>query len=243
MRLHYQLHFIILTILTLSGCINTNNIQQQEKITSLEKSLKQANTTINKTQSQLNDASTTIKIHNSKISNLSSALKKSNKALQNNITTAQSNVSHLKNKTVIGETEWVYISKVKQNFKARIDTGAATSSINAVNIQHFERDGKKWIRFNTSHSEDEVDDLIEAKVVRTARIRQSSFEEESKRPVIELYVRIGDIAHLTEFSLTDRQKMEFPVLIGRNFLRDVILVDVAKKFNTPKYSIIDNSNK
>jgi hypothetical protein len=139
-------------------------------------------------------------------------------------------------KTVLGQTEWIYITKAKENFKARIDTGAETSSINAIDIQKFERDGKNWVKFNITHDSDGSPLWIEAPVLRYVRILQSSEGEKyDRRPVIELHVRIGGVAHKSEFTLTDRQHMGFPVLIGRSFIQDVIVVDVSQNYIHPKY--------
>ena len=49
---------------------------------------------------------------------------------------------------IIGGVESVYIPPFEIPFQARIDTGAATSSIDAQNITPFERDGEKWISFD-----------------------------------------------------------------------------------------------
>lgn len=46
-------------------------------------------------------------------------------------------------KLLLGEEEWIYIKAINHSAKARIDTGATTSSISAVDIEMFERDGKK----------------------------------------------------------------------------------------------------
>ena len=241
MFLHYRIQFIALIIFTVTGCINTANLEQQEKISNLESALTTAQALTQKTQNELSTTTKHLDLSKKKITTLSTALKNSKNKLESTIAAEESKVTHLANKTVIGQVEWVYVSKVKENFKGRIDTGAATSSINAVNIEHFERDGKKWVRFHLTHSEGTNADMIEAKVIRTAKIRQSGIlDEKTERPVIELHVRIGDIAHLTEFTLTNRQQMAYPVLIGRTFLRDVILVDVSKEFNVPEYQIQTN---
>jgi len=231
-----------LSFFAVTGCVNTVEIeQQQQQITNLESSLSTSKTLMAETQSELDEAKKTLKVQEDKISTLSSALTKSQQALQSSqaiATPAPVEVLHSDDKTILGQVEWVYVSKVKENFKGRIDTGAATSSINAVDIQRFERDGKRWVRFNLTHAEGDNADMIEARVIRIAKIRQSSQQGDSvERPVIELHVRIGDVAHLTEFTLTNRQQMAYPVLIGRTFMRDVILVDVSKEYNFPEYQI------
>jgi len=229
-----------LSFFAITGCVNTVELeQQQETITNLESSLSTSKTLMAETQSELDAATTALKVKEEKISTLTNALSESQEALKTSQTVTPPTpveVLHSDDKTILGQTEWVYVSRVKDNVKGRIDTGAAPSSINAVDIQRFERDGKKWVRFSLTHAEGEHADMIEARVIRIAKIRQSSQLGESvERPVIELHVRIGDVAHLTEFTLTNRQQMAFPVLIGRTFMRDVILVDVSKQYNFPKY--------
>lgn len=144
-------------------------------------------------------------------------------------------------KTVLGQTEWLYINKAKKSFRARVDTGAATSSINAVNIQHFERDGKNWVRFNIAHEKDAEANIIEARIDRYVKILQSSEPgERDRRPVIKLNVRMGGITQQSEFTLTDRQHMDYAVLIGRSFIQDVMIVDVSQDYIHPKYQAEDN---
>ncbi|MBB1271548.1 ATP-dependent zinc protease [Psychromonas sp. SR45-3] len=144
-------------------------------------------------------------------------------------------------KTVLGQTEWLYINKAKKSFRARVDTGAATSSINAVNIQHFERDGKNWVRFNMAHDKDAEAKIIEARIDRYVKILQSSEPgEKDRRPVIKLNVRVGNITQQSEFTLTDRQHMDYAVLIGRSFIQDVMIVDVSQDYIHPKYQAENN---
>lgn len=131
-------------------------------------------------------------------------------------------------KLVIGQVENAYIPAIDATLKARIDTGATTTSINALNIKGFERDGKKWVRF----------DLIDSKgksftkkypVSRMVNIKRHGAKDQS-RFVIKLRVNISSSSQLIDVSLTDRSKFIYPVLIGRNFLNGVALVDVAKKY-------------
>jgi len=133
-------------------------------------------------------------------------------------------------KLVIGSEELVLLNDLKEKYKARIDTGATTSSLNATNIVEFERDGKKWVRFNFSQAVNNEAQIIEAKIARTILIRQANNSEATRRPIIELPVQLGDIKTLTEFTLADRSHMTFPVLLGRTFLKDIVMVDVARTY-------------
>lgn len=139
-------------------------------------------------------------------------------------------------KMMMGRVEWVWVDKLGMYLKARLDTGAKSSSIHASNIQYFERDGKDWVRFNMySHKKTKPADgatpaLFEVPVMRTVKIKQASADTLEKRPVIKLRVRIGPHETDAEFTLTDRKGMLYPVLIGRSFLRDVAVVDVGQVF-------------
>lgn len=133
-------------------------------------------------------------------------------------------------KLVIGSEELVVLGDLTEHYKARIDTGATTSSLNATDIIEFERDGERWIRFNFSQKVESDAQIIEAKVARTILIRQANNSEPTRRPIIELPVQLGDIKMLTEFTLADRSHMTFPVLLGRTFLKDIVMVDVARTY-------------
>lgn len=143
-------------------------------------------------------------------------------------------------KTILGEQEWVWIDSAGANYKARVDTGATTSSLNATDIQEFERDGKTWVRFNLAHTRNEEGEAeptatIEAPVTRWVKIRQATTTELERRPVVELRVRLGNLHERAQFTLADRSHMEFPVLLGREFFKDIAMVDVSQAYIHPKF--------
>ena len=71
---------------------------------------------------------------------------------------------------------------------------------------------------------------IEAPVVRFVKIRQSTNDQTERRAVIELWVKVGKIHEKAQFTLADRSQMSHPVLLGREFIKDIALVDVSKKY-------------
>jgi hypothetical protein len=133
---------------------------------------------------------------------------------------------------MLGSLEKIYIDIVKTHFIARVDTGATTSSINAIDMQKFERDGKKWVKFHVSDDQTATEDRkwVEAPIVRHVKIRQSTTNELERRPVIELWVKIGSVHEKSQFTLTDRRQMDYPILLGREFIQDVAFVDVSRDF-------------
>lgn len=138
-----------------------------------------------------------------------------------------------KGKLVVGEVEKVVIQPGNRFMLARIDTGAATSSLDARNIQAFERDGERWVRFELvdRQSDEKVD--IERPVERYVRIVQASAEQPERRPVVKMNITLGNLQQSVEFTLSDRRHLSFGVLIGRNVLRDLVLVDVGQKHLAP----------
>ena len=134
--------------------------------------------------------------------------------------------------TILGGIEKVSIDSIKQSFDARVDTGATTSSLNAVDIKEFERNGKDWVRFHLADKSQATEDQkwIEAPVVRYVKIRQSTTDQAERRAVIELWVKVGKIHEKAQFTLADRSQMSHPVLLGREFIKDIALVDVSKQY-------------
>ena len=128
---------------------------------------------------------------------------------------------------IIGEVERVVLEPGGAVLEARVDSGATTSSIDARDIEAYEKDGKPWVRFNVPMGEGDPQ-AYDLAVVRTASIKRHGAEP-IERPVVELTVRLGDMAEASEFSLTDRGDFDFPVLLGRNFLKARFLVNVARK--------------
>jgi hypothetical protein len=51
--------------------------------------------------------------------------------------------------------------------------------------------------------------------------------------VVKLQIQLGRLTLSEEFTLVDRTHLDYQVLIGRNILRDLLVVDVARKFIVP----------
>ena len=137
------------------------------------------------------------------------------------------NTQKLGAKKIIGAIENVRLVPPNIILKARIDTGAKTTSVDARNITPFERDGKQWVRFVCMDGEKEH--ILERKVVKTVQIKRHG-EVSQDRYVVNMRIILGDVSQLIPVTLNDRDAYIYPVLIGRNFLRDYFIVDVAKKY-------------
>jgi hypothetical protein len=126
---------------------------------------------------------------------------------------------------IIGGVERVYIGGMKVPLLARIDTGAATSSIDAENIVPFERDGEKWVSFEIVNRSNGARLKFEKKIKRKALIKRTGKDE--LRYVVNLKVKMGKDVIDTDFTLNDREKFDYQVLIGRNIISGRYLVDAS----------------
>ena len=143
--------------------------------------------------------------------------------------------ANLGGKEIIGAIEWLYMDPPGQHFRARVDSGAETSSLSASDVVEFERDGDDWVRFTFTHDNAEESVEFELPIRRTVLIRQPGVDEPERRFVIELDIRLGDQLQTTAFTLTDRSKMTYPVLLGRAFLMDLYVVDVSQSYTHQRY--------
>lgn len=135
------------------------------------------------------------------------------------------NIQKIESKIIIGATEHIMIEPPALTLRARIDTGAKTSSIDARNITPFEREGKRWVKFSIYDGEKEY--KVERPVFDTVLIKRHGGESQ-RRYMVKMRVSVDEVSQLIPVSLTDRSTYEFPILIGRNFLKDYFIVDVSQ---------------
>lgn len=144
----------------------------------------------------------------------------------------------LADKELVGRAEWIGLPDIGTYLRARIDSGANTSSLSAKEITRFERDGEDWVRFRLGITDEDVvvddvrDEWMEAPVERRVRIVQAAGSE--SRPVVSLLMTLGSIREPVEFTLNDRTHLNYPVLLGRRFLMDIALIDVAETYLHPR---------
>jgi len=122
---------------------------------------------------------------------------------------------------IIGANAFVSIEGVS-GIPAKIDTGADSSSVNVVNLE-MSPDGT--LSFNLVKKSGK---RISTNSYKVAMIRSSNGQEEPRYRV-PLFLEIGSKRIRTTFSLSDRSRNNFPVLIGRKTLKGKFLVDVSKK--------------
>jgi hypothetical protein len=115
--------------------------------------------------------------------------------------------------------------------KAKMDTGARTSALGAVGYQLFHAGGGLCVRLRLALHRKRQDELyvVEAPVLRMVVVRNSGGAHE-ERPLIETEVVLGPVRKRIRLTVTNRSRMLFRVLLGRQALADDFLVDVSKKY-------------
>ena len=128
---------------------------------------------------------------------------------------------------VFGWEEWVELPGLGlPAVRAKIDTGAKSSSIHAFMIEPYGREGKQRVRFGV-HPVPERPDIVvycSAELVDQREITSSNGETEL-RYIIRTLLRIGGQEWPIEISLTNRESMQYRMLVGRSALSDNIIVD------------------
>jgi hypothetical protein len=135
---------------------------------------------------------------------------------------------------LIGATTVVTEVSTGVPLPARVDTGATSCSIHceAIEIKDAHTDPRenigKPVRFlvKTGNGEGK---WVESKIIDHVRVRTS--EKEDERYKVRLRLRWEDVEKKVVATLNDRQKMKYPMLLGRNFLRDDFLVNVSLDAN------------
>jgi len=127
----------------------------------------------------------------------------------------------------IGWIETVRILPEGFELKAKIDTGADNSSLGVVDWQSFTRNGQEWIRFEVLNNEGKTQSF-ERPLDSYALIKRKTLGS-LKRPVVKMWLCIGNKKLLVPVNLANRKKFKYQVLIGRSFLKEHFLVDSAQK--------------
>lgn len=128
-----------------------------------------------------------------------------------------------KRNRLIGWREWLALPELGiDRIRAKVDTGARTSALHAVNISPFERDGKSWVSFVATPRSGGVQDRTqvqcEARAIGIRRVKNSSGSSE-QRVVISTPIEIGGRRLNIEITLTNRSEMGHEMLLGRSGLR------------------------
>ncbi|MDA0277859.1 MAG: 30S ribosomal protein S6--L-glutamate ligase [Bacteroidetes bacterium] len=146
---------------------------------------------------------------------------------------------------VIGSEEWCVFGALGiPAIKARVDSGAKTSSIQAANAKVVGRGGQEYVKFEINPIQDSrsINIQCEAKLVDRRTVRSSSGIAE-ERFVIKTPVTIGADTFDIELTLANRDTMEFRMLLGREALNGRYMVNPADSFLQKEFSEEEVSTK
>jgi ribosomal protein S6--L-glutamate ligase len=136
------------------------------------------------------------------------------------------------NKIILGSEEWCSFPELGiPAIKARVDSGAKTSALHAINIVPFVKEGVNWVKFDINPIQNNLKTVIHCEALLIdKRIVKSSSGYREQRFVIETKITIGEDSWPIEMTLTNRDSMGFRMLLGREAMSGRILVDPEQKY-------------
>lgn len=138
----------------------------------------------------------------------------------------------IENLKVIGSEEWCAFEEFGiPAIKARVDSGAKTSSIQANNIKIIHRGTEEWVRFEVNPVQDNRSIFITCETrLHDKRLVKSSSGISEQRYVIKSPVTIGSQTFEIELTLANRDTMEFRMLLGREALMNRYIVNPSATY-------------
>lgn len=147
-------------------------------------------------------------------------------------------------KIIIGSEEWCAFPGLGiPAVKARVDSGAKTSSIHAFNIQKIRRNGESWISFEVHPLQGDRRTVIRCEQpILDKRLVKSSSGIAETRYVVAAKIKVGDVSWDIEITLANRDSMGYRMLLGREAMSGRMLVDPSLSFclgELPKQKLDD----
>src|SRR5690242_19115822 len=136
----------------------------------------------------------------------------------------------------LGWREWVSVPELGvAAVKAKVDTGARSSSLHAEDVEVVEKRGKQYVQFviGGGKRKGKLDrGSVELCVVPLHDVRwvTSSNGTRQRRPVIRIEVHLCGQNWQVDLTLTSRENMGFPMLLGREAIRGRFVVDPARSY-------------
>ena len=133
-------------------------------------------------------------------------------------------------KFIMSAEEWCVLPELEvPAIKARIDTGATTSSLHAVNIKSFDKDGQTYVSFDVYPLDNKNTCIHCIAPQKDKRLIKSSFGDTQMRYVIGTTVKVGKRAWEIELTLSNRSSMGYKMLLGREAINPDVLIDANSK--------------
>ncbi len=136
------------------------------------------------------------------------------------------------NKIILGSEEWCSFPELGiPAIKARVDSGAKTSALHAINISPFVKEGINWVKFDINPIQNNLKTVIHCEALLIdKRVVKSSSGFREQRYVIQTNITIGGDIWSIEMTLTNRDSMGFRMLLGREAMSGRILVDPQQQY-------------
>ncbi len=144
-------------------------------------------------------------------------------------------------KLVIGKEEWASLPELGLHaIKARVDSGARTSSLHAFNIRISTVQGEQWVRFDIHPLQKNQKIVVHCKapLIEKREVKSSSGHIEL-RPVIIATFKLGEQSWPIQLTLTNRDSMGYRMLLGREAMEGRVLVDPEISFSQRRYNEAD----
>lgn len=135
---------------------------------------------------------------------------------------------------LLGWREWLSLPVLKiPAIKAKIDTGARTSALHAFRLETYRANGLDMVKFDIHPLQKRTDIVLtcSAEIIDYRRVSDSGGHHEM-RYVIKTPVSIGEAVWEIEITLTDRDTMQFRMLLGRTGLKGEALIDPEASYLT-----------
>lgn len=139
---------------------------------------------------------------------------------------------------IMGKEEWCSLPLLGlPAVKARVDTGAKTSSLHAFNIHIVDEDGIRYAKFDIHPIQNNrtIVKSCKAPLVEHRRVKSSSGDREN-RPVVRTLLRMDEKEWEIEVTLTNRDAMGYRMLLGRSALDGRALIDPSASFKFTQLS-------
>ena len=142
-------------------------------------------------------------------------------------------------KITLGWREWVALPELGlPAIKAKVDTGARTSTLHAFEVRSFEEDGKRRVEFKMHPNQRDLEtEIVCVADVVDERVVTDSGGHKEQRLVIATTLSIGSYTWPIEATLTSRDKMLFRMLLGRTAIKGMAQVDPSKSYVVGKKPI------
>jgi len=141
-------------------------------------------------------------------------------------------------KQIVGWREWIALPGLNLPvIKAKIDTGARTSALHAFYVEPIDVGGRKRVRFGVHPVQRRKDIALHCETdILDQRWVADSGGHRELRYVIEVEVGLAGEVWPVEMTLTDRDTMQFRLLLGRTAMRGRLMVDPGRSYRTGRIS-------